>query len=105
MPVAANVLPISRALATTLRDSLDIYHKVVSDVTVRVLRLSALGLDLWQTALALLLVLFGFVTYYVIPYAFTFQVGGVSRASARVACAARSEPVCARRTFRSSSPC
>jgi hypothetical protein len=39
-------------LSSTLRDSLDIYHHVVNEVTVQVQRLADLGLDLWQTALS-----------------------------------------------------
>jgi len=42
MPAVANILPISRALSRTLRDSLDVYHQSVSEVTVRVLRVRAL---------------------------------------------------------------
>jgi len=71
MPLAANVIPISRALSKTLRDSLDVYHHVVSEVTVTMIRLADLGLDLWQTAISLLLVGIGFVTFYLIPLAFT----------------------------------
>lgn len=126
MPVVANIAPISRALSHTLRDSLDVYHavsslsglcmrrfdshlivrvivlrQVVSDVTVRVVRLAELGLDLWQTALAvsgvllpslltannphltllpfacpckIMLIVVGFLTFYVIPYAFIFRL-------------------------------
>jgi len=32
-----------------------------------------MGLDLWQTFLALFMILAGFVTYYLVPYAFTFR--------------------------------
>jgi hypothetical protein len=42
MPVVANIVPISRALSRTLRDSLDVYHQTVSDVTVKVMRVRAL---------------------------------------------------------------
>ncbi len=73
MPLLANVVPISRALSKTLRDSLDVYHHVVSDVFVRVIRLADLGLDLWQTAIAVLMVLVGFVTYYLVPYSFIYN--------------------------------
>ena len=72
MPLVANIVPISRALSRTLRDSLDVYHHVVSEVTVRVIKLADLGLDLWQTALAVLMVVIGFVTFYVVPYSFIF---------------------------------
>ena len=72
MPLVANIVPISRALSRTLRDSLDVYHHVVSEVTVRIIKLADLGLDLWQTALAVLMVVIGFVTFYVVPYSFIF---------------------------------
>jgi len=70
MPILANLIPIMRALSKTLRDSLDIYHHVINDITVRMIRLSDLGLDLWQTAISLLMVVVGFITYYLVPYAF-----------------------------------
>lgn len=73
MPLVANIAPISRALSRTLRDSLDVYHHVTTDVTVRVVRLANLGIDMWQTCLSVLLIVAGFVTFYVIPYAFTFR--------------------------------
>jgi len=73
MPLIANIVPISRALSKTLRDSLDIYHVVVSEVRVKMIRLEAIGIDLWQTSISVLLIVVGFVTFYVVPYAFTFQ--------------------------------
>eukprot|EP00741_Cyanophora_paradoxa_P007415 tig00001128_g7174.t1 len=72
MPLLANVGPIRRALSRTLRDALDIYHQSFSEVTVRMMRLEELGLSLLQTAVAVLLIVIGFVVYYLIPYAFTF---------------------------------
>lgn len=65
MPLMANLVPISRALGKTLRDSLDVYHVVVSEVTVRVFKLQELGVDLWQTCISVLLIVVGFVTFYV----------------------------------------
>ncbi len=73
MPIIANILPISRALSRTLRDSLDVYHHVISDTVVRVMKLEKLGLDVWQSTIALLMVVVGAVTFYVIPYSFIFQ--------------------------------
>lgn len=37
------------------------------------IKLAELGLEPWQTALSILLVVIGFVVYYVIPYSFIFQ--------------------------------
>jgi hypothetical protein len=73
MPFVSNLMSIQRALSSTLRDSLDVYHQVTSGVTVKMLKLSDLGLDLWQSALAILLILTGFVTFFVVPYAFIFR--------------------------------
>jgi len=56
MPLIANTVPIRRALSRTLRDSLDVYHHVLSDVSVKVIRLANLGIHLWQTCLALLVI-------------------------------------------------
>lgn len=73
MPIVANIIPVQRALSRTLRDSLDVYHMVISDVYVRVKRLQDLGVDLWITCISLLMIVVGFVTYYLIPYAFQFR--------------------------------
>ncbi len=37
------------------------------------LKLEELGLEPWQTAIAILLVIIGFTVYYLVPYAFTFN--------------------------------
>jgi len=56
LPLVANLVPISRALGKTLRDSLDVYHVVLSEVSVRMIKLENLGIDLWQSALAVLMI-------------------------------------------------
>ena len=66
MPALANIVPISRALSKTLRDSLDVYHLVQSEVLVRVVKLQELGIDLWQSAISVLLIVVGFVVFYVV---------------------------------------
>ena len=45
LPLLSNFLPIRRALSSTLRDSLDLYHHVVSTVTVRVMKVTRRGQD------------------------------------------------------------
>jgi ABC-type antimicrobial peptide transport system permease subunit len=70
MPMVANVVPIKRALSRTLRDALDVYHSAASDTKVRTVDLEKLGLSAWQTAASIMMVLVGFVVYYVIPYSF-----------------------------------
>lgn len=66
------LIDIQRALSRTLRDALDIYHQVQSETTVRIIKLEALGLSPWQISASLMMVIMGFIVYYVIPYAFTF---------------------------------
>ncbi|KNC51045.1 uncharacterized protein AMSG_07026 [Thecamonas trahens ATCC 50062] len=77
VPLLANWVPIRRALSSTLRNALDVYHQTNSETVVRVIKLESLGLSGWQTALAVTLVGVGFVTYYMIPYAFTYNDFGL----------------------------
>lgn len=73
IPLGSNILPILRALSKTLRDSLDLYHRTVNDILVTVIKLEKMGVSLEQTSSALLLILMGFVSYYMIPMAFIFS--------------------------------
>lgn len=73
IPVLSNIAPIKRALGKTLRDSLDVYHQVQNDVTVSFVRLANVGLDNWQVAIAIVLVVTGFTVYYMFPYAIIFN--------------------------------
>ncbi|KAA0154285.1 hypothetical protein FNF29_02505 [Cafeteria roenbergensis] len=70
MPAAANVIPIRRALTSTLRDSLDLYHQTINEMSVTIRRLSEVGISATQAAVSLVLVVVGFVTFYVLPLAF-----------------------------------
>lgn len=73
LPLISNIVPISRALSKTLRDSLDIYHQVTSETTVQMIKLENIGLSLWQVILSITMVIIGFIVYYMIPYSFTFN--------------------------------
>eukprot|EP00004_Rigifila_ramosa_P022811 TRINITY_DN6304_c0_g1_i1.p1 TRINITY_DN6304_c0_g1~~TRINITY_DN6304_c0_g1_i1.p1 ORF type:complete len:1190 (-),score=307.13 TRINITY_DN6304_c0_g1_i1:20-3532(-) len=70
VPILSNIVPIRRALSTTLRDSLDVYHQTYNDTTVKIIRLEDLGMSLQQAVIALLLVMFGFMIYYLVPLSF-----------------------------------
>lgn len=72
MPLLALIGPIMKSLSKTLRDSLDLYHSNVNDTLVTVTKLENLGLSPGQTWAALLLVVFGFVVYYLAPLSFIF---------------------------------
>ena len=73
VPVVASVVPIRRALRSSLRDSLDLYHSSSQNTNVIVTRLEELGLAGWQTSIALLMIVTGFMVYYVVPLAFLFN--------------------------------
>jgi hypothetical protein len=70
IPAVANVVPIRRALSSQLRDAIDLYHQTFSDVKVTVVYLAKLGLSTWQLSLAVLMVLVGLTTYYIVPLSF-----------------------------------
>jgi ABC-type antimicrobial peptide transport system permease subunit len=70
MPAAANIIPIRRALSSSLRDSLDLYHQTINEVVVRVKELSDIGVSPVESVIAIVLVVVGFVTFYVLPQAF-----------------------------------
>ena len=69
----ATVVPVRRALSSSLRDALDLYHSSLSEVTVHVTRLAEMGLSPAQIALALTLVSAGFITFYLLPLSFLFN--------------------------------
>jgi len=70
MPLLAIYVPIKRALTQNLRDSLDLYHRIVSGLSIAILKLEKLGLSPPQLVCAVLFVVIGFMTYYVVPLAF-----------------------------------
>jgi len=72
MPLVALVGPIQHALSKTLRDALDLYHSLSSDITVKFTKLENLGISPIQTYLSILAVSAGFVVYYLVPYSFFY---------------------------------
>ncbi|KAJ4453685.1 putative permease family protein [Paratrimastix pyriformis] len=72
MPLISNIFPIRRALSNTLRDSLDLYHQTFAGTRVTFTHLERLGLSPVQTAVAILLVVVGFMMYYIAPSAFVY---------------------------------
>jgi ABC-type antimicrobial peptide transport system permease subunit len=72
MPLLALIGPVMKSLSKTLRDSLDLYHSATNDTLVMVTKLENLGLSPGQTWGALLMVVFGFVVYYLAPLSFIF---------------------------------
>ena len=72
MPILGVIIPIRRALSQTLRDSLDVYHNTVNDSIIKVQRLENIGASATETIIAILLVVIGFVVYYLVPLSFIF---------------------------------
>ena len=70
IPLISNYVPIQRAMSKTLRDSLDLYHRVVATMTIQIQKLEKLGISLSQTIIALMLIVMGLICYYFAPQAF-----------------------------------
>ncbi|EGR28776.1 permease family protein, putative [Ichthyophthirius multifiliis] len=73
IPLISVYLPIQRAMSKTLRDSLDLYHRVVNQISVSVQKLEKLGISFSQSVNAFTLILMGIVCYYIAPAAFVFK--------------------------------
>ena len=43
IPIAANIIPLRRALSSTLRDSLDLTHHVIDEVVIHIEKLHKFG--------------------------------------------------------------
>ncbi len=72
LPLISNILPIQRALSKNLRESLDMYHRSVNELTVSIKRLEEMGFSLNQMIIAIMLVLLGGITYYVAPLSWIY---------------------------------
>jgi hypothetical protein len=73
VPLVSNITPIGRALSKTLRDGLDLYHHVISELTVKIVRLEKMGISLSEFVIALTLIGCGILTFYVAPYALMYN--------------------------------
>ncbi|CAD8115183.1 unnamed protein product [Paramecium sonneborni] len=73
MPIISNILPIQQALSKTLRDSLNLLHKVISNINVTVMKLEKMGINLNQTIYSIMLISIGFISYYIIPMNIVYQ--------------------------------
>eukprot|EP00834_Sanchytrium_tribonematis_P003721 NODE_154_length_15322_cov_0.584510.p1 type:complete len:676 gc:universal NODE_154_length_15322_cov_0.584510:11816-9789(-) len=67
LPLLGIILPIRRALGTTLRDALDLYHSSVEETKITIQKLKSYGLSPVETTMSILFVIFGFLVYYVLP--------------------------------------
>jgi len=56
MPIFTNLMTVQRALSKKIRDSLDVFHTGVNDVTVKIIKLEHYGISLFGIGLGLILV-------------------------------------------------
>ncbi|KAI9104652.1 FtsX-like permease family-domain-containing protein [Phlyctochytrium arcticum] len=73
LPILGMILPTQRALGRSLRDALDVFHSTINEVSVRVEKLEKMGLSYFEIIVALVLIVLGFLVYYIVPLSFVFQ--------------------------------
>ena len=75
LPQFSNFGPIRTAVATSLRDALDIQRKKKpDDLTVQMTKLQNLGVSPLQTMLGLCFSVFGFLLYYFMPLSIFYRI-------------------------------
>lgn len=75
LPQLTNIGPIRTAVATSLRDALDIQRKKKpDDFTVQMTKLENLGVSPVQTVLGLCFSFFGFLVYYFMPLSMFYHI-------------------------------
>ncbi len=70
LPLISSYFPVQKALASNLKDSLSIFNKKISDVTVNIVKLEKMGISPALTLTSIILVILGFLTYYIAPLSF-----------------------------------
>ena len=70
LPIVGIILPIGKAIRTTLRDALDKYTSAVGETVLKIERLRAIGFAPLETTMAMIFVTFGFLVYYMIPLSY-----------------------------------
>lgn len=56
---------------------MDLYHRVISELTIKFMKLSEMGISTPSLVASLLLIFFGILTYYVAPSAFIYNKLGL----------------------------
>ena len=69
MPMISNYFPIKSALDKNLRNSLDMARRNKEEVGIKVEKLEDVGISLNQLMISIILIVVGFSTYYLVPYA------------------------------------
>jgi ABC-type antimicrobial peptide transport system permease subunit len=70
LPLISSYFPIKKALSSNLKDSLAIFSKKITDVSVNIVKLERLGISPSLLLSSIILIVLGFITYYLAPMAF-----------------------------------
>ena len=70
LPLISSYFPVKKALSSNLKDSLSILNKKISDVSVNIVKLEKLGISPSMFLSSLILIILGFITYYLAPLSF-----------------------------------
>jgi hypothetical protein len=73
LPFFGTFYPLRKALEQNLRDSLDFFHKPSLAIKVKLHNLQNMGVSLQETSVSIILVVLGFLVYYVVPLSFTYS--------------------------------
>ena len=69
MPLISNYFPIKQAMGKNLRQSLDLNRRSKDELGIRVEKLEDVGISVNQLIVSIVLIVVGFSTYYLVPYA------------------------------------
>jgi ABC-type antimicrobial peptide transport system permease subunit len=70
LPLISSYFPIKKALSSNLKDSLAIFSKKITDISVNIVKLERLGISPSLLLSSIILIILGFITYYLAPMAF-----------------------------------
>lgn len=66
-------MPIQKALSINLRTALDLYHRSINELTIKIKRLEEMGLSVTELVVGLMLVFWGSIVYFFGPIAFVYE--------------------------------
>jgi len=72
LPLVSNILPIQQAMSLNLRDTLDLYHRTINELTVKIKRLEEMGLSVTQIVVGCMLVFWGSIVYFFAPMSYIY---------------------------------
>ncbi len=60
-------------MSVNLRNALDLYHRSINELTVKIKRLEEMGLSVTELIIGGMLVFWGSIVYFFAPLAFVFE--------------------------------